>query len=425
MSSAYGQEIGQAMHARLTSLYPICRSITGDGVRQTLAELQTTLPLVLQEVPSGTKVFDWTVPNEWNIRDAWIKNSKGQRVVDFQQSNLHVVSYSTPIHATMPLSELRSHLHSLPDRPDAVPNLTSYYQESWGFCLSHNRLTALEDEQYEVCIDSTLAPGSLTYGELLVPGESSDEVLFSSHICHPSLANDNLSGIVVAAQLAAEMASRTKLRYSYRFLFVPASVGVITWLALNEMRVDRIRHGLVLSGVGDSGSITYKRSRQGSAEIDRVVAFVLENSGLPHTIQDFSPLGYDERQYCSPGFNLPVGRFSRTPYGTYPQYHTSDDNPDFVKADSLAESLRILRMVVDVLEGSRKVINTQPKCEPQLGKRGLYSQLSKESETTAMLWILNYSDGNNTLMDIARRASIPIERVIKVASILESKGLLK
>ena len=413
------------MHARLTSLYPICRSITGDGVRQTLAELQTTLPLVLQEVPSGTKVFDWTVPNEWNIRDAWIKNSKGQRVVDFQQSNLHVVSYSTPIHATMPLSELRSHLHSLPDRPDAVPNLTSYYQESWGFCLSHNRLTALEDEQYEVCIDSTLAPGSLTYGELLVPGESSDEVLFSSHICHPSLANDNLSGIVVAAQLAAEMASRTKLRYSYRFLFVPASVGVITWLALNEMRVDRIRHGLVLSGVGDSGSITYKRSRQGSAEIDRVVAFVLENSGLPHTIQDFSPLGYDERQYCSPGFNLPVGRFSRTPYGTYPQYHTSDDNPDFVKADSLAESLRILRMVVDVLEGSRKVINTQPKCEPQLGKRGLYSQLSKESETTAMLWILNYSDGNNTLMDIARRASIPIERVIKVASILESKGLLK
>lgn len=425
MSSAYGQEIGQAMHARLTSLYPICRSITGDGVRQTLAELQTTLPLVLQEVPSGTKVFDWTVPNEWNIRDAWIKNSKGQRVVDFQQSNLHVVSYSTPIHATMPLSELRSHLHSLPDRPDAVPNLTSYYQESWGFCLSHNRLTALEDEQYEVCIDSTLAPGSLTYGELLVPGESSDEVLFSAHICHPSLANDNLSGIVVAAQLAAEMASRTKLRYSYRFLFVPASVGVITWLALNEMRVDRIRHGLVLSGVGDSGSITYKRSRQGSAEIDRVVAFVLENSGLPHTIQDFSPLGYDERQYCSPGFNLPVGRFSRTPYGTYPQYHTSDDNPDFVKADSLAESLRILRMVVDVLEGSRKVINTQPKCEPQLGKRGLYSQLSEESETTAMLWILNYSDGNNTLMDIARRASIPIERVIKVASILESHGLLK
>ena len=425
MSSANIEEIGQAMHARLTSLYPICRSITGDGVRQTLAELQTTIPLVLHEVPSGTKVFDWTVPDEWNIRDAWIKNSNGQRVVDFQQSNLHVVSYSTPIHATMPLSELKSHLHSLPDRPDAVPNLTSYYKENWGFCLSHNTLNAMEDGDYEVCIDSTLAPGSLTYGELLVPSESSDEVLISAHICHPSLANDNLSGIVVAAQLAAEMASRTKRRYSYRFLFVPASVGVITWLARNEKRVDRIRHGLVLSGVGDSGAITYKRSRQGGAEIDRVVEFALTNSGVPHAIQDFSPLGYDERQYCSPGFNLPVGRFSRTPYGTYPQYHTSADNPDFVKPDSLAESLRMLRVVVDVLEGNRTYINTQPKCEPQLGKRGLYSELGEAGETTAMLWILNYSDGNNTLMDIARRASIPFERVLKVAGILESHGLLK
>ena len=425
MSSAYGEEIGQAMHARLTSLYPICRSITGDGVRQTLAELQTTIPLVVHEVPSGTKVFDWTVPNEWNIRDAWIKNSNGQRVVDFQQSNLHVVSYSTPMHATMPLSELKSHLHSLPDRPNAIPNLTSYYKENWGFCLSHNALNALEDGDYEVCIDSTLAPGSLTYGELLLPGESSDEVFFSTHICHPSLANDNLSGVVVAAQLAAEMASRPKLRYSYRFLFAPASVGAITWLARNEMRVDRIKHGLVLSGVGDSGAITYKRSRQGSAEIDRVVEFVLANSGVPHAFEDFSPSGYDERQYCSPGFNLPVGRFSRTPYVTYPQYHTSDDNPDFVKADSLGESLRMLRMVVDVLEGSRKYINTQPKCEPQFGKRGLYSALSGAGETTAMLWILNYSDGNNTLMDIAQRASIPFETVLKVAGILESHGLLK
>jgi len=419
------EEIGQAMHARLTSLYPICRSITGDGVRQTLAELQTTIPLVLQEVKSGTKVFDWTIPNEWNIRDAWIKNSKGQRVVDFQHSNLHVVSYSTPIYATVPLSELKSHLHSLPDRPNAVPNLTSYYKESWGFCLSHNVLNAMEDGDYEVCIDSTLAPGSLTYGELLVPGESSDEVLFSAHICHPSLANDNLSGIVVAAQLAAEIALRAKLRYSYRFLFVPASVGVITWLARNEMRVDRIKHGLVLSGVGDGGAINYKRSRQGSAEIDRVVEFVLSNSGVPHAIKDFSPLGYDERQYCSPGFNLPVGRFSRSPHGTYPQYHTSDDNPDFVKADSLAESLQMLRKVVDVLEGNRTYLNTQPKCEPQLGKRGLYSELSEAGETAAMLWILNYSDGNNTLMDIARRASIPLERVLKVAGILESHGLIK
>ncbi len=424
MKSDDAKEIGQVMHARLRSLYPFCRSITGDGVRETLAELQTTVPLVLHEVPSGTKVFDWTVPNEWNIHDAWIKNSAGERVVDFRQSNLHVVGYSTPVHTKMPLSALKSRLHSLPDRPHAIPNLTSYYKEDWGFCLSHDALNALVDGEYEVCIDSTLAPGSLTYGEFFLPGALSDEVLFSVHVCHPSLANDNLSGIVVASQLAAEMVARPKLRYSYRFLFVPASIGVVCWLARNESRVDRIKHGLVVSGVGDSGGITYKRSRQGFAEIDQAVESVLANHGSTHSIQDFVPFGYDERQYCSPGFNLPVGRISRTPYGEYPQYHTSDDNPDFVKAESLAESLRLLNKIVDVLEGNRKYVNTQPKCEPQLGKRGLYSELNGEGESTVMLWVLNYSDGNNTLLDIARRASIPFERVRKVASILESHGLL-
>ena len=424
MNAADHETLGLAMHKRLTSLYPICRSITGDGVRQTLAELQTTMPLVIHEVPSGTRVFDWTVPNEWNIRDAWIQNSAGQRVVDFQRSNLHVVSYSPPVHATMPLAELKSHLHTLPDRPDAIPNLTSYYKQEWGFCLSHNALNALEDGDYEVFIDSTLAPGSLTYGELFLPGETSDEVLFSAHVCHPSLANDNLSGIVVAAALAAEIAARTNLRYGYRFLFVPATIGVITWLARNESRIDRIKHGLVVSGVGDSGAITYKRSRQSCAEIDRAVAFVLASSGVPHAIQEFSPYGYDERQYCSPGFNLPLGRFSRTPYGSYPEYHTSNDNPDFVKAESLAESLRLLSKIVDVLEGNKTYRNTQPKCEPQLGKRGLYNELSETGETICMLWILNYSDGKSTLLDIAERASIPFEQVLKVASILESHGLL-
>ncbi len=424
MNAADDEMLGLAMHKRLTSLYPICRSITGDGVRQTLAELQTTLPLVIQEVPSGTQVFDWTVPNEWNIRDAWIRNSAGQRVVDFQHSNLHVVSYSPPIHARMTLAELKSHLHTLPDRPDAIPNRTSYYKQEWGFCLSHNALKALEEDDYEVFIDSTLAPGSLTYGELLLPGETNDEVLFSSHVCHPSLANDNLSGIVVAAALAAEIATRTNHRFSYRFLFIPATIGTITWLARNELRVDRIKHGLVVSGVGDAGAITYKRSRQSCAEIDRAVAFVLASSGVPHAIQEFSPYGYDERQYCSPGFNLPVGRFSRTPYGSYPEYHTSNDNPDFVKAESLAESLGLLRKIVDVLEGNRAYLNTLPKCEPQLGKRGLYNELSENGETICMLWILNYSDGKSTLLDIAERASIPFEQVRKVASILESHGLL-
>lgn len=424
MNETDQEAIGLAMHARVTKLYPICRSITGNGVRQTLAELKTTIPLEIHEVPSGTQVFDWTVPKEWNIRDAWIRNAAGQRVVDFKETNLHVVSYSTPIHSTMPLSELRAHLHSMPDQPDAIPNLTSYYKEDWGFCLSHNALTALEDGDYEVYIDSTLAPGSLTYGEFFLPGELSDEVLFTAHVCHPSLANDNLSGIVVAAELAAELAARKQRRYSYRFLFIPATIGAITWLALNEGGTDRIKHGLVLSGIGDGGPITYKRSRQATAAIDRIVAFVLASNGVSHSIQDFSPYGYDERQFCSPGFNLPVGRFSRTPYGTYPQYHTSGDNPGFVKPESLAESLRILHKIVTVLEGNQIYLNTNPKCEPQLGNRGLYKELSNNGETMAMLWVLNLSDGGNTLMDIAERASMPFERILSVATLLETHGLL-
>ncbi len=415
--------IGLAMHARLSTLYPICRSITGDGVRQTLAELQSTLPLVIHEVPSGTRVFDWTVPNEWNIRDAWIKNTAGERVVDFKKHNLHVVNYSKPIHATMSLAELKTNLYSLPEQPDAIPYRTSYYKEDWGFCLSHNALLEMQDERYEVCIDSTLAPGSLSYGELLIPGESEAEVLFSAHVCHPSLANDNLSGIVVAAELAAWIASAAR-RYCYRFLFIPGTIGTITWLARNESIANRIQHGLVLSGLGDPGTFTYKRSRRSTAMIDRTVQSVLSKSGESHTVQDFSPYGYDQRQFCSPGFNLPVGCFSRTPYGTYPQYHTSLDNPDFVKPASLAKSLQMLCKIVAGIEGHELYWNTHPKCEPQLGKRGLYKELANTGDTMAMLWVLNLSDGQHSLFDIAERASLPLESIRRVAAILESHGLL-
>ena len=417
--------IGNAMHARLTALFPICRSITGDGVRQTLANLQCTLPLVIHEVATGTPVFDWCVPNEWNIRDAWIKDAAGNRVVDFKKHNLHVVSYSTPIHITMPLSELKEHLHSLPEQPDAIPYRTSYYKKDWGFCISHNALLSLQEGNYEVRIDSTLEPGCLTYGEFYLPGDVNDEVLFSAHICHPSLANDNLSGIVVATSLAAELAAKSKHRYSYRFLFIPGTIGAITWLARNEASTDRIKHGLVLSGLGDAGQITYKRSRLGKAPIDRTVAMVLASHGRPYTIQDFSPYGYDERQFCSPGFNLPIGCFSRSPYGTYPQYHTSDDNTVFVSPESLAESLRTLLEIVSVLERDGLYLNTQPKCEPQLGKRGLYNELGGKSETMAMLWVLNSSDGKNTLMNIAELASLPFDLIFEVATILESHGLLR
>ena len=327
MNVAKEIDIGETMHERLTSLYPICRSITGDGVRETLSQLQSLIPIRVFDVPSGTHAFDWVVPNEWNIRDAWIKNADGVRVLDFQQHSLHVMSYSVPIHQTMPLSQLRKHITSLPDQPDAIPYKTSYYQEAWGFCMRHRDLQELKDGDYEVCIDSSLAPGSLTYGEFYLPGHSSDEVLFSAHICHPSLANDNLSGVVVSATLASFLAARSQLRYSYRFVFIPGTIGAITWLARNEERTPNIRHGLVLSGLGDAGSITYKQSRQGDAMIDRAVSHVLSSSGEPFAIQRFSPYGYDERQYCSPGFNLPIGCFSRSPYGTYPEYHTSNDNP--------------------------------------------------------------------------------------------------
>ncbi len=416
---------GNAMHARLTALYPICRSITGNGVRQTLADLQKTIPLEIREVKSGTPVFDWNVPSEWNIRDAWIKDAAGERVVDFNQSNLHVVNYSMPIHATMSLSELKGHLHSLPEQPDAIPYRTSYYKQDWGFCISYNAMQRLKEGNYEVCIDSTLQPGFLTYGEFYIPGELTDEVLFSAHICHPSLANDNLSGIVVAVALAAGLAATSGHRYSYRFLFIPGTIGAITWLAHNESVVERIKHGMVLSGLGDAGPVRYKRSRLGNATVDRAAALVLTHLGQPHTVQDFSPYGYDERQFCSPGFNLPVGCFSRSPFGTYSQYHTSADNLDFVKPESLAESLRILRKIVAVLEGDGLYRNTQPKCEPQLGKRGLYDERGSTSDTMAMLWVLNFSDGEHTLMDIAERASFNFDSIRNVATILESNGLLK
>ncbi len=425
MNMAKESDIGQTMHERLTSLYPICRSITGNGVRETLSQLKSLLPLQIFEVPSGTQVFDWVVPNEWNIRDAWIKNANGVRVLDFQQHSLHVMSYSLPIHQTMPLEQLRKHITSLPDQPDVIPYKTSYYKEDWGFCMRHRDLRELEDGDYEVCIDSSLAPGSLTYGEFYLPGQTTDEILFSAHICHPSLANDNLSGVVVGATLASILAAKSQLRYSYRFVFIPGTIGAITWLARNEERTPNIRHGLVLSGLGDAGSITYKQSRQGDALIDRAVSHVLLSSGEPFAIQRFSPYGYDERQYCSPGFNLPVGCFSRSPYGTYPEYHTSNDNPAFVRPESLAGSLKTILEIVDVLEGDCVYLNTQPKCEPQLGRRGLYRELGSTGETMAMLWILNLADGKATLLEMAERSSIPFAKLSGVARTLESHGLMR
>ena len=420
--------VGQQMHRLIAELYPICRSITGDGLRETLRRIQQRIPLTLQEVPSGTQVFDWTVPREWNIRDACVKNSKGERVIDFRRSSLHVVNYSVPVHKKISLGELKQHLFTLPEHPDWIPYRTSYYKEAWGFCLSHRQFTELQEDEYDVSIDSTLEPGHMSYGELCLPGESPDEILISCHACHPSLCNDNLSGVAVATFLAKHLSSISR-RYSYRFLFIPGTIGSITWLCLNEPQIPRIKHGLVLACVGDAGRISYKRSRQGDAEIDRAASHVLQHSGQDFQLMDFSPYGYDERQFGSPGFQLAVGCLSRTPYGRFPEYHTSADNLDFVLPASLGDSFSKCLSVFSVLENNRAYLNLNPKCEPQLGKRGLYRSIGGQADAGAseltMLWVLNLSDGKHKLLDIAERSGLGFESLQRATDALLEHGLLK
>jgi aminopeptidase-like protein len=420
------EKIGAEMFGFVKELFPICRSITGPGIRETLHRIGERIHLEIHEVPSGTRVFDWTIPDEWSIRDAYIKDVTGRRVVDFQENNLHVVGYSTPIDARMSLSQLKQHVHTLPEQPDLIPYRTSYYAKNWGFCMQDERLRQLPDGEYEVRIDSSLEPGSLTYAECLLAGETDEEVLISCHCCHPSIANDNLSGMALAAQLVEHLRP-LKLRHSYRFLFIPGTIGSIAWLALNEDRVSRIKHGVVVSGVGDPGPFTYKRSRRGDAPIDRAAAHVLEHTGRPHRVVDFSPYGYDERQYCSPAFDLAVGALMRTPSGEYPEYHTSGDNLDFVRPEALADSLAAYLRVLDVLENDDAYVNLQPKGEPQLGNRGLYPSLGAQgagAELMARLWVLNLSDGHHGLLDIAERAGMPFDAVREAARVLVDAGLL-
>ncbi len=412
---------GERMHALVQRLYPLCRSITGDGVRDTLAIVGEHLDLTVHEVPTGTQVLDWTVPQEWNIRDAYIARG-GERVVDFQELNLHVVGYSVPVDRVMPLEELRGHLHTLPDQPSLVPYRTSYYAPTWGFCLSQDTLLSMPDGDYEVRIDSTLADGSLTYAEHVVRGQVDDEVLISCHVCHPALANDNMAGVAVAVELARSLENPY---YTYRFIFAPGTIGAITWLARND--VDKVKHGLVLACAGDRGSLTYKQSRRGNAEIDRVIAHVLRDR--PHEIREFSPYGYDERQYCSPGFNLGVGSLTRTPYAGYPDYHTSGDNPDLVAPESLVDTLEACQEAVAILDRNRTYVNLSPYGEPQLGRRGLYSSLGGRSDAheaqMAMLWVLNMSDGTNDLLAVADKAKLPFTAVAAAADALHAAGLLK
>jgi aminopeptidase-like protein len=418
--------IGSGIHALAARLFPICRSITGDGVRRTLGILAEHIAIEQHEVPSGTQVFDWTIPREWSIRSASIRDMSGRTVVDFADSNLHVLNYSVPYAGMLPLEELKKHIHTLPEQPDLVPYRTSYYSDAWGFCMSHNRLAELPDGDYRVEIDSELRDGSLSYGEFYIPGEMEHEFLFSAHVCHPSLANDNCSGLAVLTFLAKELSSRNN-RYSYRFLFAPGTIGALAWLAGNEGRLGLIDHGLTVSCVGDGGGPVYKRSRRGNAFIDRAMAQVLR--GRPNAaVLDFSPYGYDERQFCSPGFNLPVGCFQRSQWGTFPEYHTSADNMDFIRPEHLETSLAMLLEAVEIAEGDWTPVNRFPMGEPQLGRRGLYSAIggnkSAGLSTMAMLWVLNLADGECSLLSMAERSGLSFQELAGTAALLREHGML-
>ncbi len=418
---------GGAIGALIEALYPICRSITGDGVRETLRIIGRHIPIEVTEVPSGTAVLDWTVPPEWNIRDAYVADAGGRRVIDFQRHNLHVVNYSIPVRARMSLAELRPHLHTIAAHPDWIPYRTSYYAESWGFCLTQRQLDGMGDGPYDVVIDSTLAPGHLTYGELVLPGEIEDEILISSHVCHPSLADDNLSGVAIATLLAKALAARPRRRHTFRFVFAPGTIGAITWLARNRDRAARIKHGLTLTCLGDEHPFTYKRSVGGRAPIDRAAAHVLAQDGAAHQLIDFFPYGYDERQYGSPGFRLPVGSLMRGRHGMFPEYHTSADNLTFVSAEHLAESASIVSEILDVVDGDRRYRNLQPYGEPQLGKRGLYRAIGGTNIPDlqmAMLWVLNQSDGETSLLLIAERSGIRFSVIQAAADLLRDHDLL-
>ncbi|TPI50210.1 DUF4910 domain-containing protein [Mesorhizobium sp. B2-9-1] len=420
--------LGEKIYELARELFPIARSITGPGVRETLRVLSRHLPIEVHEVATGTPVFDWVIPKEWIIREAYIDDEKGNRIVDFRHSNLHVLNYSVPVDKVVSLAELKEHVFTIPEQPDLIPYRTSYYAERWGFCMSHNLLTSLPEGRYRVHIDSELRQGALTYGEYVHGGTSDREFLLTTHICHPSMANDNCSGLALLTVLAGKLRAR-QTRYSYRFLFIPGTIGSLAWLAANEDRIPRIDHGLVVSCVGDGQGPTYKRSRRGDAFIDRAMEHVLSHlPGQSAKVIDFSPYGYDERQFCSPGFNMPVGLFQRGAHGTFPQYHTSADDLDFIRPEHLAHSYDMLAGVIDVVEEDWVPLNLSPKGEPQLGRRGLYAALgglhASSHGAMPILWVLNLADGSNSLLAIAERSGLPFAEIAAAARLLREHGLL-
>lgn len=418
------------MHRLATDLFPLHRSISGEGVRQTLRSVSQQIPLTIHEVPTGTQVFDWTIPQEWRLRDAFIADAAGTRIVDVRNSNLHIVNYSQPVNATLSGDALRPFLHTLPERPHAIPYRTTYFRDQWGFCVDADQYQQLVDGgPWQVVIDADFFDGSLTMGDLEIRGSSARTVLFHSHTCHPSLANDNLSGMVVATALA-EYLRTCSTRLSYRFVFAPATIGAIAWLAQQPQdRLQKIDHGLVLSLLGDSAEFTYKQTRSESATIDRLVPRVLDDLKLPYRVRAFSPDGYDERQYGSPGINLNVGRISRSEHSQFPQYHTSDDNLQFISPESLAQSLQVMLAIVAGLENNRYPINRFPFGEPQLGRHGIYRSFGTHDDRgrlqEAMLWVLNLGDGRNDLLAIAQRSRLPWSDLCRAVDLLGQHELIE
>jgi aminopeptidase-like protein len=418
---------GAEIHELARRLMPIPRSLTGDGVRETLRIVGELVPLGVTEVPTGTPIFDWAAPREWNVREAWIADSTGRRIVDWGESNLRLLGYSHPVRTRLKGAELDERLHSLPGR---IPYRTAYWADTWGFCVTDEERRAIRpDEEYEVCIDARLEDGHLTYAEALLPGESEEEVLLSTYVCHPSLANDNVSGIALLAVLGARLVER-RLHRTHRLLFSPGTLGPLAWLSRNLEHLDRIRAGMVVACVGDPGPLRYKRSRAGDTAVDRAAAYVLR--GRPGSmVDDFVPWGGDERQFCSPGFDLPVGALTRTPHGLFPEYHSSADDLDLITPESLGDSLAATLEILDVLERDRVYASRNPYGEPQLGRRGLYREVSsgapreEESFQRAILWVLNLADGGHSLLDVAERADLPFEVVADAAAALLDADLLE
>ena len=426
-SGAFDKDaVGNAMHALMQRMYPICRSITGEGLRSTLEILKEELPLECHHVASGTRTYDWTINDEWNVRDAYIADKDGRRVVDFREHNLHLVGYSIPVQATMTLEQLRPHLHTLPAHPEWIPFRTSFYSRTWGFCLSHKQLESMDEGPYEVVIDTTISRGAMNYGEVFFPGESREEVMFTAHVCHPSMANDNLTGIAVASELARTVQSLPRRHFSYRFLFAPGTIGSIAWLSRNASTLGNIRHGLVLTGLGGPGALVFKQTRTGSRDIDKVASHVVSRRG--GEVRAYSPYGYDERQFNAIGFDLPFGRLSRTPHSEYPEYHTSADDLDYVKPSELADSYVAALEIIDTLESSVRYRNLRPYGEPQLGKRGLYPPMGGQAASEAvmaMLWILAFCDGTSSLLDIASRSQTDFAVIRRAADDLAGAGLIE